>query len=83
MLRKYLNQVVQRRNLSVQQMEEVFEILTQSDVSCTQAGAILTAMRMKGESVDELVGAAGNFNRPLKIPDIGAFVEKGKLHMHR
>lgn len=71
MLRKYLNQVVQRRNLSVQQMEEVFEILTQSDVSCTQAGAILTAMRMKGESIDELVGAAGMLRRHATFIDCG------------
>ncbi|HQC41975.1 MAG TPA: anthranilate phosphoribosyltransferase [Verrucomicrobiota bacterium] len=71
MLRKYLDQVVQRRNLNLQQMEEVFEILTQSDVSCTQAGAILTAMRMKGESVDELVGAAGMLRRHATFIDCG------------
>ena len=71
MLRKYLDQVVQRRNLNLQQMEEVFEILTQSDVSCTQAGAILTAMRMKGESVDELVGADGMLRRHATFIDCG------------
>ncbi len=71
MLRKYLHQVVDGRNLSLQEMEQVFEILTQSDVSCTQAGAILTAMRMKGQSVDELVGAAGMLRRRATFIDCG------------
>ena len=71
MLRKYLQQVVDGRNLSLQEMEQVFEILTQSDVSCTQAGAILTAMRMKGQSVDELVGAAGMLRRRATFIDCG------------
>jgi anthranilate phosphoribosyltransferase len=54
----FLHTVTERRNLSVAEAREAMEGILRGDVSTAQIAAFLTALRMKGETVDELVGFA-------------------------
>ncbi len=71
MLRKYLQKVMAHQDLSVLEMDALLEKLTGSEVSFAQAGAILTALQMKGESVSELVGGAEMMRRHATFIDCG------------
>ena len=56
MIKNYLEKVVSGQNLSRQEASEVLEKIIAGEITETQAGALLTALRMKGESVEEIVG---------------------------
>src|SRR5437868_5117033 len=53
-----LHAVTERRNLSVAEAREAMEGILKGEVSAAQIAAFLTALRMKGETVEELVGFA-------------------------
>jgi anthranilate phosphoribosyltransferase len=55
---QYLHAVAERRNLGTAEASEAMEAILAGDVSAAQIAAFLTALRMKGETVDELVGFA-------------------------
>jgi anthranilate phosphoribosyltransferase len=50
--------LVERRDLSRAQMVEVMEEIADGAATPAQAGAILVALRLKGETVEEIAGAA-------------------------
>jgi anthranilate phosphoribosyltransferase len=56
--KKLLAQVADRGPLSQAQSEEAFEIIMSGQASPSQMGGFLMALRVRGETVDELVGAA-------------------------
>ncbi len=53
-----LNQLINRQDLSQAQMQAVMRTLMTGEASDAQIAAILIALRMKGETVDEITGAA-------------------------
>lgn len=67
----YLNKVLSGKELSAREMEQVLELLTGGDVPHSQIGALLSAMRMRGESISELVGAARMLRRRAAFIDCG------------
>jgi len=54
----YLHAVAERRNLAAGEACEAMQGILAGDVSASQIAAFLTALRMKGETVEELVGFA-------------------------
>jgi anthranilate phosphoribosyltransferase len=58
MIRKAIAQVVERRDLSEPQMIEVMNQVMSGGATPAQIGSFITALRMKGETVDEITGAA-------------------------
>lgn len=54
----YLEHVAEKRSLSADQAREAMRVILGGDASQPQLAAFLMAMRMKGETVDELVGFA-------------------------
>jgi anthranilate phosphoribosyltransferase len=54
----YLHAVAEHRPLTAEQAREAMEGILAGEVSPAQIAAFLTALRMKGETVDELVGFA-------------------------
>ncbi|MCZ6637218.1 MAG: anthranilate phosphoribosyltransferase [Alphaproteobacteria bacterium] len=53
-----LAQVADGASLSREQAEEAFEIIMSGDATPSQMGAFLMALRVRGETVDEITGAA-------------------------
>jgi anthranilate phosphoribosyltransferase len=57
-LREALARLVERRSLTAEEMAGVVGRIMDGEATPAQVGALLTALRMKGETVDEVVGAA-------------------------
>ncbi|MEL0007235.1 MAG: anthranilate phosphoribosyltransferase [Luminiphilus sp.] len=53
-----LNQLVEGQSLSKASMRDVMAQVMTGDATAAQIGALLVALRMKGESIDEITGAA-------------------------
>src|SRR5437868_12664798 len=53
-----IKQTVDRRSLSVAEAEAVLDQIMTGQCSDAQIAALLTALRMKGETVEEIVGFA-------------------------
>ena len=58
MLKRAIAQLVERRDLSREEMAEAFEAIFSGSVGPAQLGAFLVALRMKGETPEEIAGAA-------------------------
>jgi anthranilate phosphoribosyltransferase len=58
MIKKAIAKVVERENLTEGEMIEVMNQIMSGECTPAQIGAFITALRMKGETVDEITGAA-------------------------
>ena len=58
MIKKAIAKVVERENLSEGEMIEVMDQIMSGGATQAQIGSFITALRMKGETVDEITGAA-------------------------
>jgi anthranilate phosphoribosyltransferase len=63
MIESYLGQVVAGENLSAVDMEEVVGLLLRGEVPEKEIALLLTALKHKGETVDEIAGAARAMRR--------------------
>ncbi len=58
MIKKAIAKVVERENLSEAEMIEVMDQIMSGEATPAQIAAFITALRMKGETVEEITGAA-------------------------
>jgi len=58
MIREAIAMVVEKKNLSRDQMRTVWEEITSGEATPSQIASLITALRMKGETVDEITAAA-------------------------
>ncbi|MBW1719437.1 MAG: anthranilate phosphoribosyltransferase [Deltaproteobacteria bacterium] len=58
MLKKAISDVVSRKDISQAEISSVMEIIMEGKATSAQIGSLLTGLRMKGETVDEITGAA-------------------------
>lgn len=58
MLKPYIAKVMQRQDLTAHEAEAAMEIIMTGQATQAQIGSYLTALRMKGETVDEITGSA-------------------------
>jgi len=58
MIKKAIAKVIERENLTETEMIEVMDHLMTGEATSAQVGAFITALRMKGETVEEITGAA-------------------------
>ena len=58
MIKNAIAKVVEGEDLTQAEMEEAMEEIMSGGATPAQIGSFITALRMKGESVDEIVGAA-------------------------
>ncbi len=58
MIKKAIARIVERQNLSEAEMIEVMDQIMSGEATPAQTGSFITALRMKGETVDEITGAA-------------------------
>ncbi len=57
-MKKYLEKLLQRQDLTSNEMAEAFEVLTNGKTSHAQIGAFLASLNFKGVTFEELSGAA-------------------------
>ncbi|MFX1276327.1 MAG: anthranilate phosphoribosyltransferase [Promethearchaeota archaeon] len=55
---KGLKKITNRKNLTVQEAESIMREIMSGNVNDSQLGALLTALSMKGESIEEITGFA-------------------------
>lgn len=72
MLTPYLQTLFSGQSLTAAAMGEAMEAIIASDVPAVQVGALLAALRMKGETVAELLGAARALRRHAAFIDTGS-----------
>lgn len=58
MLKQVIQKVVDRSNLSEEEMEAAMEVIMSGQATPAQIGAFITALRLKGETIEEITGAA-------------------------
>src|SRR5512140_79570 len=58
MIKKAIAKIVERENLTEGEMIEVMNQIMSGECTPAQIGAFITALRMKGETVEEIAGAA-------------------------
>jgi anthranilate phosphoribosyltransferase len=57
-MKSFINMVAENKLLTTEEAEEAFNIIMSGDATPTQIGAFLMALRVRGESIDEITGAA-------------------------
>lgn len=58
MIKRMINKVVKGEDLSEAEMVDVMTTIMEGKATDAQIGAFITALRMKGETIDEITGAA-------------------------
>ena len=58
MIKEAIAKVVSKKDLTEPEMEEAMEEIMTGKATSAQIGAFITALRMKGETADEITGAA-------------------------
>lgn len=58
MFNKHLDKVVSREDLSLTEMEEAMSMVMEGKTTDSQLAGFLVGLRMKGETIDEITGAA-------------------------
>lgn len=59
-LKQAIGEVINGRNLTLAQAEEAMNAIMSGTATQAQIGSYLTALRMKGETVEEIAGSAGS-----------------------
>lgn len=78
MIQEAIAKVVERKDLSETEMVEAMNEIMEGRTTPAQTGALLVALRMKGESVEEITGAARVMRaKALRIPPPA--LEQGEL----
>lgn len=57
-IQKYIKQAVFRENLTIEESERAFQIIMNGGATPAEMAALLTALKMKGETPAEIIGAA-------------------------
>lgn len=58
MLKPYLNKTIHREDLDASEAEQAMNVIMSGQATAAQIGAYLIALRMKGETIDEITGSA-------------------------
>ncbi len=77
-LKAALEQLLERRELNADQMESVMHKLMSGKATSAQIGAILTALRMKGETLEEITAAVQvmrSLATPVRLEDKSKLVD--------
>ncbi len=62
-MKQYLQKLIERKNLGEQEMSEAFDLIMTGAATPAQLGAFLAALRLKGETVEEIAGASRSMRR--------------------
>jgi len=81
MIREAIAKVVALRHLSEQEMAGVMQEIMSGEATTAQIGAFITGLRMKGETIDEIVGAVKVMREKATFIDTGINTAGGEVLM--
>lgn len=81
MMREAIAKVVAREHLSEEEMVGVMGEIMNGEATPAQIGAFITGLRMKGETIDEIVGAVKVMRRKATFIDTGVNTRAGEVLM--
>ena len=70
-MKAYLEKILERRNLAQAEVADAFDRIMKGEVTPAQIGGLLVGLRMKGETTEELAGAAQSMRRHAVFVDAG------------
>ncbi|MCX7591506.1 MAG: anthranilate phosphoribosyltransferase [Kiritimatiellae bacterium] len=70
-MKQYLQRLIEGQDLNQTESSEAFEVIMSGQATPAQIGGFLVALRMKGETVNELAGAAASMRRHAVFIDAG------------
>ena len=80
-LKKAINQVVSGQNLKEKEMISVMNEIMSGNATEAQIGAFITGLRMKGETIDEIVGAVKVMREKATFVNAGVDTSSGDILM--
>lgn len=84
MIKQAISKVVRQEDLSEEEMRGVMDEIMEGLATSAQIGAFITALRIKGETVDELVGAAKSLRtkaRKLRIQNHLVNIDRDEINI--
>lgn len=81
MIREAIAKVVALEHLTEPEMVEVMQEIMSGGATSAQIGSFMTALRMKGESIDEIVGAVRVMREKATFIDTGVNTRAGEVLM--
>src|SRR5210317_1354882 len=79
MIREAIARVIERKDLNEKQMVEVMNEIMSGETTPAQIGSFITALRMKGETVEEISGAAMVMREKATRIETGVAVDEGEI----
>lgn len=79
MIREAIAKIVARQNLSEQEMIGVMQEIMSGEATTAQIGSFITGLRMKGETIDEIVGAVKVMREKATFIDTGVNTAGGEV----
>jgi anthranilate phosphoribosyltransferase len=72
MIKECIQNLVEFQNLTQEETKEVFDEIMKGEATASQIASFITALRMKGETIDEITGAAISMRSYCYRVDIGS-----------
>ena len=79
MIREAISRVIERKDLDEKQMVGVMNEIMSGETTPAQIGSFITALRMKGETIEEISGAAMVMREKATGIATGVAVDKGEI----
>jgi len=79
MIKDAISRVIERKDLDEKQMIEVMNEIMSGEATPAQIGSFITALRMKGETIEEITGAAMVMREKATRIATGVAVDKGEI----
>jgi len=70
-MKQYIQKVIDGRDLTQSEMSEAFDVVMSGEATPAQIAAFIVALRMKGETVEEIAGGASSMRRHAVFVDPG------------
>ena len=80
-IKQAIGEVVTGKNLTETQMVSVMDEIMSGEATESQIGSFITALRMKGETIDEIVGAVRVMREKATFVDTGIDTSSGEVLM--
>jgi len=84
MLKQAIQKVVSRSDLSEKEMEAAMEVIMTGQATPAQIGAFITALRLKGETIEEITGAARVMRRKatrIRVKDDQINIDRDEINL--